>query len=158
MNIPSFNDRRRRVGLRCGLLFAGALLGAACGGGGGGGSPTSPPMTDVSVVSGMTTTLASGGCTSDSHNFLVAPGGMIQVNLTASSDAAGLMVQICGGGIDNNDCTINLQPLPVGGTLSGVRRGVESQNLKFLRRGCTGNAPFVAGPATYTATATYLRP
>lgn len=158
MNIPSSTGRRRVVGLRFGLLSAAAALAAACGGGGGGGSPTSPPMTEVRMVSGSTTTLANGGCTSDSHDFRVAAGGTIQVNLASSSDAAGLMVQVCAGGIDGNDCTINLQPLAVGGTLSGVRRGGETQNLKFLRRGCTGADPFVAGPATYTATATYLRP
>ncbi len=130
----------------------------ACGGGGGGGSPTSPPAPTTQMVSGTTTTLAAGGCTSDSHDFPVSAGGTIQVTLMASSDAEGLMVQVCAGGIDNNDCTINLQPIAVGATLSGVRRGIESQNLKFLRRGCTGNSPFVAGPATYTASATFVRP
>jgi hypothetical protein len=140
-----------------GLLFIGASVGMACGGGGGG-SPTSPPMTEVRMVSGSTITLASGGCTSDAHDFLVAAGGTVQVSLTSSSDPAGLMVQVCAGAVDNNDCTINLQPLAVGATLSGVRRGSESQNLKFLRRGCTGADPFVAGPATYTAMVTFLRP
>ncbi len=157
MKIRSFYGRWR--GLRGGFLFVGALCGAACGGGGGGGgTPTSPPMTEVLRVSGSTTTLAGGGCTSDSHVFIVAEGGTVQVSLTASSDAAGLMVQVCAGGIDNNNCTINLQPLAVGATLSGSRHGGDSQSLKFLRRGCTGADPFVAGPATYTATATYLRP
>ena len=159
MRIASFHRERRRSWFRLGLLVVGASAVAACGGGGGGGgTPTSPPMPQVRMVSGSTTTVAAGSCTADSHDFLAAEGSTVQVTLTGSSDAAGLMVQVCAGGIDDNNCTINLQRIAVGATLSGQRHGGNSQNLKFLRRGCTGVDPFVAGAATYTATVTYLAP
>lgn len=139
-------------------LVALALLLAACGGGGGG-SPTSNPTPVVTSISGTTTSTAPGSCSANvTHDFLVAAGTTFQITLDASGDAAGLMVQVCAGGLDNNDCTINLQSIAVGGSLSGARRGGESQNVKFLRKGCAGTEPFVAGATTFAATVAYSRP
>jgi hypothetical protein len=132
---------------------------SGCGGGGGGGSPTSTPTPVVTMISGTTTSAAPGSCSADvTHDFQVAAGTTFQVTLDASGDAAGLMVQVCAGGIDNNDCTVNLQSIAVGASRSGVRKGGESQNVKFLRRGCAGTDPFVAGPTTFSATVSYMRP
>ena len=136
-------------------LFAVAAV--SCGGGGGG-SPSGPPMAVVTTVSGSTTSNGAGSCSADSHDFQVAQGGTIRVRLDASGDAAGLRAQVCADGIDNNNCTVALQLVEIGNTVSGIRQGSQTQNLKFLRLGCTGGGPLVIGPTTYSATVTYDRP
>lgn len=152
-----------RVGVRGGWLvpawiLAGGVSGlAACGGGGGGSNPTNPPVPQTQTVSGSATSTAPGSCASDSHDFQVAAGTTVQVRLDASGDPA-LRMQVCADSIDNNDCTINSQVVQVGQSLSGVRKGSSTQNLKFLRLGCSGGATFVAGPTSYTATVNYSRP
>jgi len=152
---------RRRLVVRCLPALAVGVLPVlvACGGGGGGGSPTSTPTPVTETVSGTTTSVAPGSCSANvTHNFNVAAGTTFQVTLTQSGDAAGLMVQVCPGGAGSSDCTITRQSIAVGATLSGVRSGGEVQNLSFIRKGCAGTEPFVAGPTTYTATVSYQRP
>jgi hypothetical protein len=114
-------------------------------------------MTVTQTVSGVTTSVAIGSCSPSANDFTVAVGGSVQVKLDASGDAGGLKVQLCADGLDNNDCTINLQSVGVGASVSGVRKGSARQVLSFLRLGCTGQGPFVAGATTYTATVTYDR-
>ena len=85
-----------------------------------------------------------------------AAAGPVMVTLTQSTDNLG--AQVCAGGIDNNDCTINLMPLAVGQTRSGDRRGGTSQTLKLLASNCGGGGSVPPGPIQYTATVTYQRP
>ena len=136
-------------------VAAGALT--ACGGGGSD-SPTAPPG-GTTTQTFMGTTRADGptSCSGDSHVFEAAAGPVV-VTLTQSTDNLTLGAQVCAGGIDNNDCTINLMPLPVGQSRSGDRRGGASQTLKLLAPNCGGGGPVPAGPIQYTATVTYQRP
>lgn len=132
-------------------------LSLACGGGGGG-TPTSPPTVRTQTFSGTTESTAPGGCSPSANDFIVADGGTVQVRLDQSGDAFGLRVQVCAGGLDDNKCTINPVKIAIGATVSGVRKGGASQRVSFLRLGCSGGAPFVAGETTFTATVTYLAP
>lgn len=139
-------------------LVAIALLLAACGGGGGGGTPTSTPTVRTETFSGTTTSNAVGSCSPSSNDFTVADAGSVQVRLDQSGDAAGLRVQVCADGNDNNACTVNPILIAIGHTVSGTRQGGPNQRVSFLRLGCSGGGPFVAGATTFTATITYLAP
>jgi hypothetical protein len=152
------------------LAVAAALCGVAvmavgCGGSGGtggsasgGGSPTGGTPVQVSdTFTGTTTQSGPGSCGGDSHNVVAAAGEM-SVRLVATSDPAGaLSVQLCAGGIDNRDCTINQQKIAVGQALSGARKGEAAQNLKLLPHNCVFGGPVMTTPITYTVTLTYMK-
>jgi hypothetical protein len=115
--------------------------------------PTSPPTQQTQTFNGSTRVVGSG-CTSDSHDFDTLE-GQVTMRLDQSPEAPSLRVQVCAGGIDNNNCTVNLQRIDAGQTISGARRGGVRQNLKFLPLDCAASAP--PGPFTYRATVTYFR-
>jgi hypothetical protein len=70
----------------------------------------------------------------------------------------GVMLQLCAGGIDDRNCTINQMPIAVGQTLSAPsRKGGSSHNLKLLPLYCGSGAPPPPGPITYTVSLTHLR-
>lgn len=125
-----------------------------------GSSPSGPsgqPQPVTETVTGSTRQTGPNSCTSDSHDFMAAD-GEIRVTLLETSDPAGaLAVQVCAGGIDNNNCTINVARIAVGQTLTGTRRGTVNQNLKFLAHNCVFGGPLLSDPMTYRATVTYQR-
>ena len=138
------------------LALSGLALAFGCGGEGGT-RPTAPPVQVTESYSGTTTQSGPGSCGGDSHN-VAAAAGEVAVRLVATSDPAGaLSVQVCAGGIDNRDCTINQQKIAVGQTLSGPRKGDASQNLKLLPHNCVFGGPVTATPVTYTVALTYLK-
>jgi hypothetical protein len=132
----------------------------SCGGGSGTGpSPTPQAPVPVTVsFTGTTRQTAQGACGGDSHDFTAAEGN-VSVQLVETSDPAGaLSVQVCAGGIDNRDCTINQQKVAVGQTLSGTRKGIATQNLKLLPHSCVFGGPFdPAAGITYRVSVTHLR-
>ena len=132
---------------------------AGCGGGGaGGGSPATPtPVRVTENFTGTTTQSGPGSCGGDSHT-VAAAAGEVSVRLVATSDPAGaLSVQVCAGGIDNRDCTINQQKIAVGQTLAGARKGEAAQNLKLLPHNCVFGGPVTTAPVTYTVALTYMK-
>ena len=134
-------------------LAVGAL--ASCGGDGSDDSPTGPPVgRTTQTFTGTTRADSPTSCSGDSHTFLTEA-GPISVTLVESTDNLTLGVQVCAGGIDDNDCTLNLMPLRVGQTLTGDRRGGSSQTLKLLAPNCGGGGSAPAGPITYTVTVVY---
>lgn len=137
------------------VLFATALI-VSCGGGDGSdGSPTSPPAAPFTrTVSGTTRATGASSCTGDSHPFQGAA-GTVSVTLNQSSGNTALMVQVCAGGVDNGNCTINQQKIEVGGTVTGTRIGDANQVLAFLPLNCGGGGPMPTAPITYSATVTY---
>jgi hypothetical protein len=106
------------------------------------------------TVTGTTRALTPTSCSSDSHDFSAGE-GPVTVTLLQSTDNLTLGVQVCAGGIDNNDCTINLQRIAVNQTVTGYRKGGRSQNLKFLPPNCGGGGPAPPGPVQYTAIVSY---
>jgi hypothetical protein len=75
-----------------------------------------------------------------------------------TNDPSGaLAVQVCAGGIDNNNCTINVARIAVGQTLTGRRRGAANQNLKFLAHNCVFGGPVLTQSMTYRGSVTYQR-
>ena len=153
------------------LALSGLTWLAGCGGGGAGTQPTGTPPTPAPTAtppaatpvqftesfSGTTTQSGPGACGGDSHNVVAAEGEM-SVRLVATSDpAAALSVQVCAGGIDNRDCTINQQKIAVGQTLGGARKGGAAQNLKLLPHSCVFGGPMATAPVTYTAALTYMK-
>lgn len=106
----------------------------------------------------MGTTRATGpsSCSSDSHDFQ-ASDGLVTVNLVQTTGGTALVVQVCAGGIDDNNCTINQTPIAVGQTLSATRKGGASQNLKLLPLNCGGGGPPPATAIDYTVTVSYQR-
>lgn len=115
--------------------------------------PTSPATQRTQTFNGSTRVTGTG-CTGDSHDFDTLE-GQVTVRLEQSPEAPSLRVQVCAGGIANNNCTVNLQRIDVGQTLSGARAGGVRQNLKFLPPDCAASA--APGPFTYRATVTYFR-
>jgi hypothetical protein len=105
---------------------------------------------------GTTRAITSTSCSGDSHDFQAAD-GPISVTLVQVTGATSLVVQVCAGGIDDNNCSINQTPIAVGQTKSGTRRGGADQNLKLLPPNCGGGGPPPPGPVGYTATVSYLR-
>jgi len=137
------------------FALAGILLGAC---GGGGGSPTAPPTPTLRTVavSGTSTATSANSCSGGSHDFLAAE-GPISITLNTTSGGVGMGVQVCAGGIDNNNCSINLVPIAVGQTITGTRRGDAGQTLKFNTANCGGAGPAPANPVNYTATLSYFQ-
>jgi hypothetical protein len=127
---------------------------ASCGGGGPAGPV--PPVTEVRTFTGTTRATGASSCTGDHHDFQ-AREGPITVTSVESSGGASLVAQVCAGGIDDNNCTINQTPIAVGQTLSGTRRGGASQGLVLQPLNCGGGGPPPATPIDYTATVSYLR-
>ena len=136
-----------------------ALLVASCGGGS---SPAQPPPSSNPVqvtetFTGSTIQTGTNSCTGDSHNITAAEGEM-SVRLTSTSDPAGaLSVQVCGGGVDTGNCSIQQQKITVNQTITGTRRGVAQQNLKFLPHSCVFGGPPAGAAVTYSATLTYWK-
>ena len=115
-----------------------------------------PTGTTTQTFTGTTRALTPTSCSSDSHDF-PAGEGVVTVTLLASTGNLTLGVQVCAGGIDNNNCTINLQPIAVNQSVSGTRKGGASQNLKFLPANCGTGGPAPPGPVQYTARVDYER-
>jgi hypothetical protein len=106
---------------------------------------------------GTTRANSATSCSGDSHDFQAGEGA-VTPTLVQSTGSTGLTAQVCAGGIDDRNCTINQTPLAVMQTLSGARKGGTSQNLKLLPLNCGGGGPVPPGPIDYTATVTYQRP
>jgi hypothetical protein len=106
------------------------------------------------TVNGTTRAVTPTSCSSDSHDFSAGE-GPVSVTLLQSTDNLTLGVQVCAGGIDNNDCTINLQRIALNQTVTGYRKGGRNQNLKFLPPNCGGGGPAPPGPVQYTAIVSY---
>jgi hypothetical protein len=125
--------------------------GLACGGGGGG--PATPSSSGPQTLT--FTGVANPSCQLGGHNFEAADGA-IALTLVQSTGNVGLYGQVCAGGIDNNNCSINQTPMVVGQTLTGSRKGASGQNVKMLTLNCgTGAAP--PGPVDYTITVVHQR-
>jgi hypothetical protein len=138
------------------LLF---LTITSCGGSGTTPSPSNQPPTPVTVsFTGTTRQSAQSSCGGDSHDFTAAE-GTISVQLVETSDPAGaLSIQVCAGGLDTRDCTINQQRIAMGQTLSGSRKGIATQNLKLLPHSCVFGGPFdPAAGITYRVSVNHLR-
>ena len=112
--------------------------------------------TTTQTVTGTTRAITPTSCTSDSHDFSAGE-GLVTVTLLESTGNLTLGVQVCAGGIDNNNCTINLRPIAVNQSVSGTRKGGRSQNLKFLPPNCGTGGPPPPGPVQYTARVDYFR-
>ena len=124
-------------------------------------NPGDPPsQTAVQVTetfSGSTTQTAPGACTGDTHN-ITATDGEMTVRLTATSDPAGaLSVQICGGGIDDGNCSIRQQRIAIDQVITGAKRGAALQNVKLLPHSCVFSGTPAGGPVTYSVTVTYFK-
>jgi hypothetical protein len=123
-----------------------------CGGGGGTVTPTTnPPAPQTLTFMGS----ANPSCQLGGHNFEAAE-GPVSVTLVQTTGGLGLYGQVCAGGLDNNNCTINQTPMAVGQTLTGTRKGASSQNVKMLTLNC-GTGPAPPGPVDYTISVVYLR-
>jgi len=70
----------------------------------------SQSQTETATFSGTTQGTTDTGCSGDSHVFQAADGN-VSVTLVQSTGNSGLAVQVCAGGIDNNNCTINQTPI-----------------------------------------------
>jgi hypothetical protein len=105
---------------------------------------------------GTARALSDTSCSGDSHDFVAAE-GPIAVTLVQSTGGVGLAIQVCAGGIDNNDCSINLMPIAVGQTVSGTRKGGSQQNLKLNAANCGGGGPPPPAPVGYAVTVTFQR-
>ena len=140
------------------LALAVAAVLPSCGGGGGGAAPPpGPSVTDTRTFTGTTHANSATSCGGDSHDF-EAREGAITVTLVQSTDGTPLSVQVCAGGIDNNDCSINQTRIAVGQTVSGTRKGAPQQNLKLLPVNCSpAGGPAPPGPVSYTATVSFQR-
>ena len=132
------------------------VLVVSCGGGSGGGNPITPavPTTETHSGSVAPSTL---GCNASTHDFTARAGAM-SVRLDATSAAEqDFNVQICTGGGNTGTCSLPLQRITIGQTLSATSGEGVSQRLSLLRRDCTtGNAQAPA-PLTYTVTLVYLK-
>jgi hypothetical protein len=133
-----------------------AMLAASCGGGSTP-SPPGPTVTDMRTFMGTARALSATSCAGDSHDFDAADGPIV-VTLVQSTGAIEMAVQVCAGGIDNNDCSINLTPIVVGQTVNGTRKGGARQNLKLNPPNCgPRGGPVPPGPVDYTVTVTVQR-
>jgi hypothetical protein len=157
--LPHSHQPSRPLLAAAALVAAAALLAGACGGGGGGGGGGITPPPPPTTLNFMGTARATGptSCTGDSHNFQAADGA-ISVTLVSTTNHVGMAVQVCAGGIDDNNCSINLTPIAEGQTINGARRGAAGQNLKFNTANCGGNGPVPADPVQYTARITFVQP
>ena len=105
---------------------------------------------------GVTRATGPTSCSGDSHDF-VASDGVVTVTLVQTTGGTALMVQVCAGGIDDNNSTVNQTRITVGQVISGQRKGGSVQNLKLLPLNCGGAAPPPATPIDYTVTVNYQR-
>jgi hypothetical protein len=139
--------------LTTGRAMAACTVASALACGGGGGGPATPNPSGPQTVTFMG--VANPSCQLGGHNF-EAGDGAIALTLVQSTGSVGLHGQVCAGGIDNNDCSINKTPMVVGQTLTGSRKGASSQNVKMLTLNCgVGAAP--PGPVDYTITIVHQR-
>ena len=120
--------------------------------------PPSPTVTTTQSFNGTTRQTGVNSCTSDSHAF-TAQDGPVAVLLQETSDPAGaLAVQVCAGGVDNNNCSVNVTRIAVGNTVGGTRKGTSNQELKLLPHSCVFGGPFdTTVPITYRVQVTYQR-
>jgi hypothetical protein len=119
-----------------------------------GGDSSSTSTTQTRTFTGQTVATSPTTCEGDSHDF-VADDGTITATLTSSTGNTSLVLQICAGGIDNNNCTVNQTAIAVGQSISGTRKGAASQNLKLLPLNCGGGGPAPTTPIQYTVTVTF---
>jgi hypothetical protein len=129
------------------------LVAPGCGGAGAPATPSSPAPSGPQTLT--FTGVANPSCQLGGHNF-EAGEGAIAVTLVQTTGGVGLYGQVCAGGIDNNNCTINQTPMAVGQTLTGPRKGASSQNVKMLTLNC-GTGPTPPAPVDYTITVTHQR-
>jgi hypothetical protein len=148
------NTRRPKQLFPTAFLMA-VVLGACGGGGGGGNSPTQVPTLQTQTFNGTATASSPTSCTGGSHVFQ-ALDGPITVTLIQSTGSVAMATQVCAGGIDNNDCSVNLQRIEVGQTVSGARKGQGSQTLVLQTANCGGGGPAPATPIAYSARVTYM--
>jgi hypothetical protein len=109
------------------------------------------------TFSGTTRQSGPGSCGGDSHDVTAADGEMSVRLLSTTDPAAALSVQVCAGGIDNRDCSINQQKIAVGQSLAGPRKGGPSQNLKLLPHNCVFGGPVTAAPVAYSVSLTNMK-
>lgn len=134
--------------------LAAALLLAACGGSAAPGGP-SGPVTETFM--GTTMVTGVGSCGGDTHDVRLGEGA-VAATLVQTTGNAGLMIQLCAGGIDDRNCTINQMPIAVGQTLNApARKGIPGHNLKLLPLYCGSGAPPPPGPIQYTVSVTHER-
>jgi hypothetical protein len=115
------------------------------------------PVQVTETYSGSTVQTAATSCGGDSHD-ITATDGDISVRLTATSDPAGaLSIQVCGGGVDDSNCSIRQQRIAVDQTLVGAKRGASTQNVKLLPYACVFGGTPAGAPVTYTVSVTYFK-
>jgi hypothetical protein len=118
----------------------------------------SGPTTDSRTFTGTTMATSPTSCSGDSHTF-AAGDGQVTVTLLTSTDNANLVLQVCAGGIDNNDCTINQTRVFVGQVVSAPRKGSSSQTLVLQPINCgPGGGPPPSNPISYTANVVFQTP
>jgi hypothetical protein len=149
-NLRTFDGVGRVVAL------AALWTGVGCGGSSGGPAPTPASAVVTESYSGRTQGTANGSCGGDSHNLSMADGA-VSVTLVQTTGGTPMTVQVCSGGIDDNNCTINQTRITVGQTLTGARKGATSQNLKLLSSACVSGSPEATVPVDYTVSITYTR-
>jgi hypothetical protein len=115
---------------------------------------SSGPSTETLTVLGTTRATGPTTCTTHLHPFQAGE-GPVTVTLVESTANTSLAVQVCAGGIDNNNCTINQTSIGVGQNVSGTRIGIAAQVLAFEPLNCGGGP---TAPINYTATVTFSRP
>jgi hypothetical protein len=132
-----------------------ALALAACGGGGGGNSPTQTPTLQTQTFTGTATANTPTSCTGASH-VIQALDGPITVTLVESTGSVAMATQVCAGSIDNNDCSVQLQRIEVGQTVSGSRKGAASQTVVLQPANCGGGGPAPSTPIAFSARVTFM--
>jgi len=120
----------------------------------GGSSPTSPPATQTLAFSGTARATGPTSCAGGSHAF-AAGSGTVTVRLDQSTGNTALVVQVCAGAVDNNNCTINQRRLEVGQSVSGMRVGTANQVLAVNPLNCGGGGPAPSEPIAYSVTVMY---
>jgi hypothetical protein len=111
---------------------------------------SSGPTTDTRIFTGTTMATSPTSCSGDSHTFVAAE-GMVTVTLLSSTNNTDLALQVCAGGIDNNDCTINQTRVFIGQVVSGARKGASSQTLVLQPLNCSPvGGPPPPNPIDYT--------
>ena len=119
-----------------------------------GGDSPSGSTTQTRTFTGQTRATSPISCEGDSHD-IVAEEGTITVTLTSSTGSTSLVLQVCAGGLDNKDCTVNQTVIAVGQSISGARKGGASQNVKLLPLNCGGGGPAPTTPIDYSITVTF---
>jgi hypothetical protein len=115
------------------------------------------PSTDTRTFTGTTRATSPTSCAGDSHTF-AAGEGMVTATLLNSTDNVTLVLQVCAGGIDNGDCTINQTRVFVGQVVSGTRKGSSSQTLVLQPVNCgPGGGPAPQNPINYTVNVVFQK-